>query len=202
MLFGCMWFLSVCAKVILNIHPLDTYTWMLHVCDYFSACTIYFCAMSWNNLVLEFIDYHATRNKVYFIFILRSQQSTRTPCFNRNTLFPGIWISFWKSRWSCGHIYYNSFYPNDAIWWQRSGSTLVQVMASCLTAPNHYLNQYWLIISKAQWHPFAQKIPQLSRTKLNLKCTYPEFHSNLPENNELIRGIPVLLRLHLYTASV
>ena len=37
--------------------------------------------------------------------------------------------------------------PNDGIWWQRSGSALVQVMAWCLMAPSDYLNQYWLIIN-------------------------------------------------------
>ena len=42
--------------------------------------------------------------------------------------------------------------PSDAIWRQRSGSTLAQVMAWCLTAPSHYLNQCWLIISKVLWH--------------------------------------------------
>ena len=33
----------------------------------------------------------------------------------------------------------NSLRPSDAIWRQRSGSTLDQVMACCLTAPSHYL---------------------------------------------------------------
>ena len=33
----------------------------------------------------------------------------------------------------------------------RFGSTLTQVMAWCLTAPSHYLNQCWLI-SKVLWH--------------------------------------------------
>ena len=33
----------------------------------------------------------------------------------------------------------------------RSGSTLVQVMACCLTAPSHYLKQCWLIISEVWW---------------------------------------------------
>ena len=42
----------------------------------------------------------------------------------------------------------NSLWTSDAIWRQSSGSTLVQVMAWCLTAPSHYLNQCWLIISK------------------------------------------------------
>ena len=42
----------------------------------------------------------------------------------------------------------NSLRPSDAIWRHRSGSTLAQVMACCLTAPSHYLNQGWLTISK------------------------------------------------------
>ena len=42
---------------------------------------------------------------------------------------------------------FNSLWPNDAIWRHRSGSTLAQVMAYCLAAPSHYLNQCWLIIS-------------------------------------------------------
>ena len=35
----------------------------------------------------------------------------------------------------------------------KSGSTLAQVMACCLMAPSHYLNQCWFIISRVQWHP-------------------------------------------------
>ena len=41
------------------------------------------------------------------------------------------------------------------MWRQRSGSTLAQVMACCLTASSHYLKQYWLIISKVQYHSIA-----------------------------------------------
>ena len=39
---------------------------------------------------------------------------------------------------------FNSLWPCDAIWRQRSWSTLVQVMACCLMAPSHCLNQCWL----------------------------------------------------------
>ena len=46
----------------------------------------------------------------------------------------------------------NSLGPSDTIWRQRSGSTLAKVMAWCLMAPSHYLNQCWLIISKVKWH--------------------------------------------------
>ena len=52
----------------------------------------------------------------------------------------------------CFLDYFNSFGPSDAIWRQRSGSTLAQVMACCLTAPSHYLNQCSLMISKIQSH--------------------------------------------------
>ena len=45
----------------------------------------------------------------------------------------------------------NSLWPSDAIWRQGSRSTLVQVMACCLTAPSHYLNQCWLSTTKVQW---------------------------------------------------
>ena len=41
-----------------------------------------------------------------------------------------------------------SLRPSDAIWRHRSGSILAQLMACCLTAPSHYLNQCWLIINK------------------------------------------------------
>ena len=46
----------------------------------------------------------------------------------------------------------SSLWPSDAIWRHRTWSTLVQVMACCLMAPTHYLNQCWLIISEDPWH--------------------------------------------------
>ena len=65
------------------------------------------------------------------------------------------------TRWQ----WVNSLGPSDAIWRQRSGSTLAQVMACCLTAPSHYLNQCWLIISKVSdihLRASSQEIPQPS----------------------------------------
>ena len=46
------------------------------------------------------------------------------------------------------HPVYPILRPSDAIWWYKSGSTMAQVMACCLTAPGHYLNHCWLILSK------------------------------------------------------
>ena len=60
--------------------------------------------------------------------------------------------SFWYllnfSELSKHGVLFNSLRPSDAIWRHISGSTLAQVMACCLKAPSHYLNQCWLIISK------------------------------------------------------
>ena len=46
----------------------------------------------------------------------------------------------------------NLLWPSEAIWWDRSGSTLAQVMACCLTAPSHYLNQCRLITNRVLCH--------------------------------------------------
>ena len=56
-------------------------------------------------------------------------------------------ISFLWSIWLS-----NSLGSSDVIWRWRSWTTLVQVMAGCLTAPSHYLNQCGVIFSKVQWH--------------------------------------------------
>ena len=48
---------------------------------------------------------------------------------------------------------FNSLWPCGVIWRKGSRSTLAQVMAWCLTAATHYLNQCWLMISEMLWHP-------------------------------------------------
>ena len=68
-----------------------------------------------------------------------------------------IWLIFFHGV--CGPLgctlrifYLKSLRSTDGIWQLRPWSLLVQVMACCLTAPSHYLNQYWLIISRVLWH--------------------------------------------------
>ena len=87
--------------------------------------------------------------------------SHNTPHWNRicsNVVYCGIWdSSIVGLDWSvCSNRAYpigdhcwdfDSLWPGDTIWRQRSGSTLAWVMACCLMAPSHYLDQCWLIIS-------------------------------------------------------
>ena len=47
---------------------------------------------------------------------------------------------------------FTSLWHSDAIRWYRFGQTSVQAMACCLSAPNHYLNQCWLIIIVILWY--------------------------------------------------
>ena len=54
---------------------------------------------------------------------------------------------------ACWEISVSSPLPSDAIWKNRSGSTLAQVMSCFLTAPSHYLKRFWLIIKGVLWHP-------------------------------------------------
>ena len=70
---------------------------------------------------------------------------------------------------------FNSLGPSDAIWRWRSWSTLVQVMACCLTAPSHYLNQCWLIISKVLWHS-SEDIITRRLSKARLKIAFLKSH--------------------------
>ena len=58
----------------------------------------------------------------------------------------------------CESQWVNSLWPNNVIWWQKTGSTLAQVMACCLTAPSHYLNQCWFTISTVHWHSFEYNL--------------------------------------------
>ena len=66
----------------------------------------------------------------------------------------------------------NSLWPIDATRRHGSWSTLAQIMACCMTAPIHYLNQCWLVISARDFYLRAtsSEIPQPSfmKTSFNL----------------------------------
>ena len=96
----------------------------------YHAATVLWCTnvYVWKSVVVDKVA--VTQNNV----ILKCNQHTWHPD-------PKV-----KMSW------FNSFWPGDNIWLHRSGSTLAQVMVCCLTAPNHYLNQCWLIITGVLCH--------------------------------------------------
>ena len=89
-------------------------------------------------------------------------------------------------------ILLNSLWPSDAMWDHRSESTQAQSMACCLTAPSHYLNQYWLIINGIcgiHLLPTSQEIHVISICKIGLKITSIKLLLCLPEVDELKRMV-------------
>ena len=84
----------------------------------------------------------------------------------------------------------NSLWPTDVIRWHWAGSPLAQVMACCLMAPSHCLNQCYLpsvMSNDIHLRAISQEIPQPSITKISFRITYLIFHLNLPGANELMR---------------
>ena len=79
----------------------------------------------------------------------------------------------------------NSLCPSDTIWRQRSGSTLAQIMACCLTAPSHYLNQCWLEIIGIHPSAISQKMHKICQQKFSLKLKYSWIFMHLSGANEL-----------------
>ena len=74
----------------------------------------------------------------------------------------------------------NSLFPSER---NRSGSTLIQLMACCLMAPSHYLNQLWLLTSKVLWHSLRAISPEMLKISildLNLKITNLKLQPHLP----------------------
>ena len=67
-------------------------------------------------------------------------------------IIKGVW--WYSTESNLPRSVISPLWPSDAIWRYRSGSTLAQVMACCRTAPTHYLNQCWPIISEVQWHSY------------------------------------------------
>ena len=56
----------------------------------------------------------------------------------------------WQDNGTAGQA--RAMWRSEAMSCYKTWSTLTKVMACCLTAPSHYLNQCWLIIIEVLWH--------------------------------------------------
>ena len=100
-------------------------------------------------------------------------------------------------------LFNNSLRPSDTMQRDSSESTMAQVMACCLTAPSHYLNQCWLLISDFLWqvHPrvIFGRVPKLLFCKMSLKTILLRLLSCLPGAKELNDYLATQGRGHLQT---
>ena len=100
---------------------------------------------------------------------------------------------------SFNSCFINSLWPGDAIWWHGTRSTLAQVMACCLMAPSHYLNQCWLVITKVLWHSFDDCFS--TDALAIIEIDYLKFYSDLPGANELRKILIFNLQVSLWTRT-
>ena len=87
---------------------------------------------------------------IFYCITVVQLQHQQCVMFQRSELFRAD-TTFSRILWPI-HKFSNSLWPCYAKWWQRSCFTLAQVMACCLAAPSHYLNQCWLFINGVLWH--------------------------------------------------
>ena len=96
---------------------------------------------------------------------------------------------FFANAWCNKKSYIKSLWPSDAIQRWRSWSTLVQVMACCLMAPSHYLNQCWLITSEVlRWYSLGGNYTGNAQSINYLWYVWEKItlHQHIPGNNRLI----------------
>ena len=80
---------------------------------------------------------------------------------------------FWVTNLISDKILGKLLWLSDAIWSHKSGLILDQVMAWCLTAPSHYLNQCWTT-REVLWHGFENYciFQGFSAKQTKLKCIW------------------------------
>ena len=91
--------------------------------------------------------------------------------------------------WHTESWWVNSLGPRVDKWCQRqnSWSTLVRVMACCLTTPSHYPNQCWLLINELcsiHLTIILHDVLKISFNKMSLKITLLQLLSHLPGIND------------------
>ena len=121
---------------------------------------------------------------------------------HNDCMFSHCWTrSLWVWRiWSAQNEF-NKLWPSGAIWCQRSWSTLVQVMAWCLMAPSHYLNQFWLpIVFASSWPGFMMTSSNgnIFRVTGHL-CGNSPVPGEFPAQRPVTRSFDVFFDLYLNT---
>ena len=115
----------------------------------------------------------------WYINVCSNEYRLKLANFQTEALFKWIYNKcIWRWSWSLTHCGLVTPYGDI---------NLAQVIACCLTAPSHYLNQCWLIISKDLWHSsegnFTEDISAINHcnwleqysSKISLKSPRPQW---------------------------
>ena len=82
------------------------------------------------------------------------------------------------------HFLFNSLWPDDTIWWHKSGSALDLVMSWCFTAPNHA--DISLVRSCCmRLRTLSRRLLKQIHSVMSLKVTFLKLLLQLPGNNAL-----------------
>ena len=120
---------------------------------FFAHAGVYMYTSYSSNLLYHYL------NKCVIIYVFPETVSSMGTFWNNRGYYGiimnphcGDYVVYCFWCFICAKPVFNSLWPGDAIWRHGTMSTLAQVMACCLTAPSHYLNQCWLIIGEVPWH--------------------------------------------------
>ena len=86
-------------------------------------------------------------------------------------------------------VSFNSLWPSEDKCQYSSGSKSVQIMACCLTAPSHCLNQCWPLISEVLSHSLDATSQRMQRPlfcRINFMFYLKNYCQGLPGARELI----------------
>ena len=111
-------------------------------------------------------------------------------------LIIALWIQFYGSLFLWLSVI-NSLWPSNTIRGHRSESTLAQVMACCMMAPNYYLNQCSLLSSEVlRQSPESNSTPSAQASLQYHEFENDAFKITLPRANEFQYPPPVLFHQH------
>ena len=157
--------LFISFLVLFSQHSLPIYVFLFHSCHifmnswWFSSCGVFLhCSVHIDGFMgdcdISVANALEVPQSCTDISIDQDDSNIMDSNF-KSILLKEIWISFSFGIGVWGLVGYISalvLWLSELIWWHRTGSKFSQLMVCCLTAPSHYLNQRWLIISKVPWH--------------------------------------------------
>ena len=102
----------------------------------------------WNNQMTETkLIYFPEYNQTNWIRHMSGKYNTEQLCYNAIGTIWTIWLGEPRPNKLISRAIKrrgtNTMWSSDPFWWQRPASTFAQVLACCLTAPQHYLNWCW-----------------------------------------------------------